>query len=435
MILNKRIVRSNTINISSVISFVVVIFVFTTWCSISSSLLPGAFTAIIPIFVLLGLVAMCPRIIFSNKTFIWGVIYVAMLFIMTSFHNIILGYGSGGMDTWLIETAFLLPSLALSAALYQYHGSRLPNLIFWTFVVSFTISFVFIGPTLVFHRDMARFLTIVPADNLDLEDRALKSGLWAYVGFHAIALCFVLYWGLYKYSSGKIRLISLLLSLAILFIVAQIAITTTFLYIIFVIIVLMYMRWKNNFVVILGLVLIGLTIVVLNIQGVLQWLLDVYKGSDMEPKIRDFIDIVGGGTQRHGTIEGRVDYQQQNIDAFLDSPIFGQTMVKGTGGHSSIWMRFAGGGLLCGIPYLMMIISLFIQWYKLLPKFTRPYYILTWIGAVLLLYNKGLFGQEGFSVIAVILPATLLLYRQKAVSYFHKECQDKSISQVKNRNR
>lgn len=435
MILNKRIVRNDTINVSPVISFVVVIYIFTTWCSISSSLLPGAFTAIIPIFVLLGLITMCPRIILSNKTFIWGVIYVIMLFVITRFHNVMLGYRSGGTDTWLIETAFLLPSLALSAVLYQYHGSRLPNLIFWAFVVSFAISFIFIGPTLVFHRDMARFLTVVPANNLNLEDQALKSGLWGYVGFHAIALCFVLYWGLYKYSSGKTKIISLLISLAILFIVAQIAITTTFLYIIFVIIVLMYMRWKNNFVVIFGLVLIGLTIVVLNAQEVLQWLLDVYKGSYMEPKIRDFIDIVGGGTKRHGTIEGRVDYQQQNIDAFLDTPIFGQTMVKGTGGHSSILTRFAGGGLICGIPYLMMIISLFLQWYKLLPKFTRPYYILTWIGAALLLYNKGLFGQEGFSVIAVILPATLLLYRQKAVSYFHKECQDKSISQVKNRNR
>lgn len=131
----------------------------------------------------------------------------------------------------------------------------------------------------------------------------------------------------------------------------------------------------------------------------------------MEPKIRDFIDVINGDTGYHSTIDGRKRYQQDNIDAFFNSPIFGCAYQGG--GHSVIWVRFGTGGLLCGVPFVMMIISLFRQWYLVIPRFSRIYFNLAWVGALILLYNKGVFGNTGWALVAFIVPAIVQMYEFK----------------------
>ena len=409
MALNDNNIRYSNKKIPTGLAIIVVVFIFNIWCSLSSMIFPHALTAIIPIFVLIGLFAMYPKVLLSNKAFICGCVFSIILLLVIQFHRVFLGYGSGGFDTWLIETAFLLPSLALSAVLSHLQNTNLPRFIFWCFVASFVLSLIFIGPVLMFHRDVARYISYKQMDDLNTEMQALKNGLWGYTAFHGIALGFAAFWGLYKYSSGKIRTISLLIALAILFVVVQIAVTTTFIYIGFVLLAIIYLQWGKHAILAFGIVAIVLAIAIIYINPILDWLLKVYAGSDMEPKIRDLIDIVHGGTGYHGTIDGRENFQQENIDAFLNNPLFGTAIERGTGGHSCIWMRFAGGGIFCGLFYLMMLFSLFIKWYRIFRPAIRPYYLLAWLGAIILLYNKGLFGEEGFSMIAVIVPAILLI--------------------------
>lgn len=392
------------------LAIIVAVFIFNIWCSLSSIFLPHALTAFISIFVLVGLFVLYPKVLLSNEAFIYGSLFSVTLLIIVQFHKVSLGYGSGEMDTWLIETAFILPSLALSAVLAYLRGTKLPYFIFWCFVISFVLSVIYIGPVLMFHRDVARHISYAQMDGLNLEMQGLKNGLWSYTAFHAIALVFIAFWGLYKYSSGKIKIISILVALAVLFIVAQIAVTTTFIYIGLVLLILVYMKWSKRALIAWSVIAILLVVALVYLDAILDWLLGIYTGSDMEPKIRDFIDIVHGGNGYHATVDGRENFQQENIDAFFKNPLFGTAMARGTGGHSCIWMRFAGGGIFCGIFYVIMLIKLFFKWYKIFSPLIRPYYLLAWLGAIILLYNKGLFGEEGFSMIAVIVPAILLMY-------------------------
>lgn len=335
-----------------------------------------------------------------------------MLAIATCIHPIVgFGYGDGGMDTWMIEAGFLLPSLVIGSIMASKRNTDSPKYIFWSFVISIFVSLIFILPPLIFERNAARAISLYGDDILGTEQMQLKAGFWGYTAFHGIALAFAIFWGLRKYSSGKIRILSTVIAFIVLFIVLQISITTTFIYIIGVISILVFVKCKKYSI--FGIILIAVltALIIYDLNRTLLWLLDFYQGSDMELKIRDFIDLINGGTGYHRTIDGRSDFQQGNIDAFFHSPFWG--MEYEGGGHSVIWVRFGTGGVLCGIPYIMMLISLFRQWYSIIPSCSKLYFVLSWVGAAILLYNKGLFGCSGFSMIGFIIPSIAMLYRPK----------------------
>lgn len=388
------------------------LYVLLLWCSILSFVVPGYVNMLFPIAGIVLLIIKYFNTIVTNQAFLWAVVYLGMLALVLNIHPIVgFGYGTGGMDTWLIEAGFILPSVVVGAVLLSQRRSESPRIIFWTFIIAIALSMIYVIPTLILERNAARGIALHGEEMLDSVQMSLKAGFWDYTQFHTIALVFIVFWGLRKYSQGQVRMVSTIASVLVLFIVIQIAITTTFIYLILVIGVLVYMYWKKHSLI--GFIfLIGIIGAILIFKdAILEWLLEKYAGSDMEPKIRDFIDLINGDTGYHSTIDGRKRYQQDNIDAFFNSPIFGCAYQGG--GHSVIWVRFGTGGLLCGVSFVMMIISLFRQWYLVIPRFSRIYFNLAWVGALILLYNKGVFGNTGWALVAFIVPAIVQMYESK----------------------
>ena len=100
--------------------------------------------------------------------------------------------------------------------------------------------------------------------------------------------------------------------------------------------------------------------------------------------------------------------------SFERNPIIGYPEI---GNHSNILDRLGGMGLLCFVPYILFIISIwrsFIHRLKGAPQSTF-YYNLGCIIVIILLYEKGLFSYEGWSFFAVILPISAIYLAQQEV--------------------
>lgn len=141
----------------------------------------------------------------------------------------------------------------------------------------------------------------------------------------------------------------------------------------------------------------------------MDYLLINYEDTDMAQKIVDFDDLMDGGTGEHITIDARAQYQQGAIDGFFNNILIGSS-YEGSGGHSIILNRLGTTGLIGFIPFMLMLYFIFKQWYVTIPKESRIYYLLSWLGAAILLYNKNCFGSAGFCFICIVMPCLCLTF-------------------------
>lgn len=386
-------------------------------CSAMQAILPSFMTFLFPIMMLGLCMVLYPNTLINNKSFLCAIIYAATLFISLLNHQLSgIGYGTGSFDTFLIEIGFILPSIAISAILIQNKNMINYKTLTIVFICSIVISFLFVLPVVITDKAMIRRLSYyqgaVNGTTISNEILKFKSGFWSYTMLHVISLSFPILWGLSRNIIDKnFKFICTIVSVLILYIVLQMSITTTFIYIM-CIVALLFCRYLGKYG-IMGVlvVLFPLIFLLLNADFILLQMQSYYAGTDMAPKIKDFIDIMNGGEGTHGSIEGRINFQRQAFEAFWTNPIIGSSYQGG--GHSILLNRIGTTGLCGFIPYILIIYFQFKQWYNDIPSTSKFYFLLSWLGAAILLYAKNCFGQEGFLFISVIIPSLAQVYIER----------------------
>ena len=122
-------------------------------------------------------------------------------------------------------------------------------------------------------------------------------------------------------------------------------------------------------------------------------------------------------------VETRSDLHSISLMSFIQNPIWGRNAVRsGTkeatsvsaensvvGYHSSLLDRLGGMGLLGGLPFVMVFWLIYKDWKKRMPRGdSRYYYLFGVIAAFILLYEKAVFGQEGWFSLCVYLPCMII---------------------------
>lgn len=404
----------------AVFKCILCIYIAFVLCSAVPDLLPGIFIRLLPIAILLFCGIVYTDILLRNRSFIWSLVYAIFLFFAATDHKLSgLGYGLGGYDTVLIDIGFILPSISLSAILME---NKLRNnslrLIDITIYSSLIVSFCFIIPVLLFDPSVARQIAFMSSDKLEEDLVQFKFGFWDYAMCHMIALAFPLFTGLYFNSKNiKAKLFFGAMALIVLYIVLKLSITTTFIYILVAICLMVYHRFGRHQV--LGtIVILCLSFFCVSFaEPLLEYLADIYKGTAMAPKIADFQDMIAGGTGNHDTVDGRLNYQQGALDGFLNNILIGST-YDGTGGHSVLLNRLGTTGLFGFIPFILMLYYQFKQWLNQIPSSSKFYYLISWLGVVILLYSKNLFGSAGSLFIAVVIPCLAMTFiSQKSILF------------------
>lgn len=392
--------------------------------SFSKSIFPPIFGTIIPIFMLLVCIVLYPFYLVKNISFLWSIIYVLASLIVVCFHKLSgYGFAHGGFDTLLIEFAWVLPSIAIGGILTKMDKHSIKT-VFRTFIITFALSLIYIVPVAMTNTSAIRSICVADmfGQEVDHELLAYVPGFWGYTMFHIVALSLALFWGLAFYcTSFKARITYLCLFVGAMIVVVQSCISTTQFYMIIVVVMLLWHQWEKAHTVVTVFIIIGIALVATNLNAVLDFLMDYYQGTSVVPKLIDIKDLINGGTGYHSTIDGRLNYQQDALDAFYRNIFIGDTYSGG--GHSIILNRLGSLGLIGFIPFILMIYYQFRQWYKLMPKISRYYFLLSWAGAALLMYSKNCFNQEGYLFICIVIPISCLMFHEPTKSITHRSSQ------------
>lgn len=385
---------------------------YITW-SFSRSIFPTFFGTIIPILMLLVCIVLYPSYLVKNASFLWSIIYVLASLIVVCFHKLSgYGFAHGEFDTLLIEFAWVLPSIAVGGILTKMDKHSIKT-VFRTFIITFAISLIYIVPVALANTSAIRSISVAGmfGQETDNELQAYVPGFWGYTMFHMVALSLALFWGLaFHCTSLKAKITYLCLFAGLMIVVVQSCISTTQFYMIIVVVMLLWHQWKKAHTIVTAVIIIGIILVVTNINVVLDFLLDYYHGTAVELKLKDINDLINGGTGYHSTIDGRLNYQKEALDAFYRNIFIGDTYSGG--GHSIILNRLGSLGLIGFIPFILMIYYQFRQWYILMPKISRYYFLLSWAGAALLMYSKNCFNQEGYLFICIVIPISCLMFHE-----------------------
>ena len=96
--------------------------------------------------------------------------------------------------------------------------------------------------------------------------------------------------------------------------------------------------------------------------------------------------------------------------AFSENFLIGGTSP--VGGHSQIIDRLGGMGNIPFIPFVMIIVSFIRMTLRIIrDKEQLIFYYLGLFSVFMLLYQKGLFGQEGWLFLTILMPGLIITFR------------------------
>ena len=346
------------------------------------------------------------------KAFIFCLIYVLALFVANFIHGIsqvCFSYGNGGITTIFIESAFLLPSVALSAIIIDLNNEQVLRYIGVVSLLSIVSSLFFILPVMLADASVARLYSEVnvASSTVGADVIAKARFFWNYPMIHAIAMLVPAFFACYKglTNQTKAKYYFLLCAAAVIITVIQSSIATIFFYVLFFL-----LFYINNTVTKKKLLLIifeTVLFVVLYfyISDILMYLIDYFEDSAMSSKFEDFLYMLKGEDDANGSVSVRHERHTMALEAFLNNPLLGTKFD--VSGHSFILNRLASVGIMGMIPFTLF---LFFQYKSIKPLFQKSdsFFInWIWLGAIILLYSKGLFGSEGFIMLLVITPCII----------------------------
>lgn len=361
------------------------------------------------------LLAMYPKVVLRNKTFYWLMLYFLVVFLFISFGRTVkLDIGrSSSYAQLIIEYAFLLPNVIICLVLLYLDNFSIVSVLgkstVMIIIVSFVVLLVIIG-----NVDL-RMLSVAYENDIGEETPSFINFTLLHVYVFLIPVvyyCYIKINGLYKY-------LSLVLLLLLVYVVYKSSITTCLIIGIVSLLLSISLSSKNNQRTVFFITVLSATFIVFYYSGVfvsiLKGILPYFEGSAVEPKIEDALFLLSTG-ESSGSIAGREDLHQRSWDSFFSNILIGGGV---SGGHSSLIDRLATMGLIGFIPYFMVYFSIIKQWVKRFDRFGKRYYYVGVLSVVVILYSKGLFGQEGNLVFMVLMPLFIMFpdtFSQRIVS-------------------
>lgn len=353
---------------------------------------------------------------FINKTIFWLLLYGFVLFIYLVFNKpLTIGIGTvADSKKLIIELAFILPSLSILSVLYYLKDIKLIKIISTVALIFIVLSFLYLLPLLLTGKSSLR-----DAVSLEMYQNIKMPGIPSYTLLHAylIILSAILY-GIVTLKSIK-RVLLLAVLILLLYIIYNSQITTS-LVVAFALLVIGILYDNANIKkTIFRISIVGTILLLLFPTGiflqVLDSLVETFEGTAAESKMEDFRTIfITGNITDSSNITGRSSLHGISLKAFADNIFIGSYPV---GGHSNLLDRLGGLGLLGFIPYLMILVSqmkMNLSFIKCREE--KMYYFMGLFASFTLLALKGLFGQEGWLFMMVLLPGLIIsMQTSKAV--------------------
>ena len=387
-----------------------------------------AYTFHIPVWlpgivVLLTSLLLYPSFILKNNTFFWFFLYGIVSFLFMFFgRKIKLDIGpSSNYFQLLIEYAFFLPNILIAIVLINLNDMRFFSILYKYIIACLFLSFIIILPQM-------------QQSNLRLMAVALEEGRNAetlsYLGYtllHAyiIVLPAVLFGC--KINKTLSKWLYYVFLLLLLYMIIKSNITTTILISIGVLILALgFGKNKNSTKYYLYLFIVVMAFLFLYLLGgliqILDWVAPYFEDTAVEEKIYDMRQSLLLSEISGGSLVGRQNYHSISWNSFLSNILLGGGKF---GGHSCLLDRLACMGLVGFIPYIMIYVSIIKQWKQYFVNKSAHFYYYLGIGAVdVLLYSKGLFGQEGNLFFMVLLPIMIISIENNNKSSLKSECQE-----------
>lgn len=344
----------------------------------------------------------------NNKVFYWFLVYAFVLAINTvAGRNLTIGIGAIASGRKIfIEFAYLLPSITIFSILYYLKDYELTKKLFFASLWMLVASFVVALPLL------RQYSSLRDALYEEREEPIGIPGLPGYSLMHAYVLLLpVMCYGL-KRLKGRMKLLVLAFLIVLCFVIYDTFVTTSLLLMIMVLLFTLFYSEKNIIQLSLFFILLFVLYEVGFFATLIDFVLPAFQDTPVEMKLNDFKDSMLRGSITGASITGRMDYHAASRNAFLSNPIFGSPTV---GGHSSLLDRFGGLGLVCGIPFIMIIFTYIRYFLKdIRTKAARTFFLVGGIIAFVFLYNKGNWGAESWLMFMVLLPAGLLVFERQS---------------------
>lgn len=367
---------------------------------------------LVNLFVFVSLFLIYPTAYF-NKTFFWFVLYAIVLFLFVlGGKPLTIGIGTvADSKKIIIEYAFLLPTLSIFSILHYLRDSELIRKISFVGVFSIFASFLFIIPQILSDN-----LILRNAYNLFLEDSKITPGIPNYLLMHAYTLIVSpIIYGI-KISTPPKKWILFIFLIMLLYVILNTYVTTSLILVLSIIILSIVYSDKNRIRSLLIAFLSILLLLILHISGIFvhffDFLIAFFEGTAVQPKIEGFkyIYLFGDIEQSGGHITGRMSFHDMSWKAFSENFLIGGTSP--VGGHSQLIDRLGGMGLVAFIPFIMMIFAQIKMVLKMITNSEQRLFYYLGLGvAFAILYQKGLFGQEGWLFMMVLLPGLLITFR------------------------
>lgn len=350
---------------------------------------------------------------FANPVMYWFLAYAAILAVYVVVGKpLTIGIGTvQDSKKVIIEYAFMLPSFSIFSVLYFLKDFKLFKYVAVGGLSFVVISFLYLVPILLVDGEILRV-----AHELISEQNKKTFGVPNYTLMHAyiIAVPALLY-GIKVFDVIK-KWVLIAVFFLFVYIILHTYVTTSLIITFGTIIFALIYDIKNKARSFLLIFLTGFVVYILHTAGVFiqlfDFLLRFFEGSAVEPKIEGFKYIYLGGDieSSGGHITGRMSYHDMSWKAFSENFLIGG--ASPVGGHSQIIDRLGGMGIIPFIPFVMIIVSLIrMTLYLIKGKEQRMFYFLGLLSVLILLYQKGLFDQEGWLFFVLLMPGLIVSFK------------------------
>lgn len=390
-------------------------FIYVTFFYVLVNLFP-LFTDIvhIPTFIPALFVSILLGIRFSDKLFSasmkWLIIYVLTLLVYDimglKFHVNGLSAELPGFYKIVIETAWILPSLMIATILQKANNAYLYKYIGYGSIVLLIISFINVLPMIMINSNYLRM-------DFELSNVDRPLGMPGYTLMHAYAFIFptLCYWSLT--SRGKKRLLVLGITLLFAYLIIRTSITTSVFVVLFCVIFTLIYNPYHQIRSLFLFTMVGLIVLLFYYTGILQTIIEelmpFFDETAVADKLTDMYDSLVQGQITGSSLTVREDLHQVSIDNFFSNPIVGMGYA---GRHSKILDILGSSGLLVFIPFIMMIWTFIRKNVNLCnDKYYKAFIYFSSFISFIYLYQKGIFGAEGWLFTFVIVPSlTISVY-------------------------
>ena len=344
---------------------------------------------------------------FCNKTIYWSSAYAVVLaFFVLIGKPLTIGIGTVADNKKIfIEFAYILPAISIfSIFLYLKDFQLTKKYVTWSTLILY-VSFIVAVPLMIRYNSLREALS-------EQSETLVIPGLPGYSLMHAYPLFLIPICYMMRVVKGIKQLLAICALFALCFVIYSTYVTTS--YVIMLAILTMTLTYKDNRSPIYWL-LIFFVIYILYEMGVFLSLLDAispyFNGTAVARKIDDIRSSMTKGEITGATITGRQRLHEISWDSFFSNPFWGTSVV---GGHSSLLDRFGGMGVLGGVPFMMIFVSFYKEFKKILyKKDNRYFFMLGVIAGLIYLYVKGNWGAASWLMLTVMMPMALWVFNKK----------------------